>query len=104
MNDSTNFARSLVKLLERYESFPICMKEKPKWLENLTLLSHFQVSFGLRPNFLIFYMKNVFMVRLVLLSGGYGTMEEVLEMITWSQLGIHKKPVSFFYLFYFSSV
>ncbi|KAE9445128.1 hypothetical protein C3L33_22974, partial [Rhododendron williamsianum] len=27
------------------------------------------------------------------LPGGYGTVEEVLEMITWSQLGIHKKPV-----------
>ncbi|XP_077227262.1 putative cytokinin riboside 5'-monophosphate phosphoribohydrolase LOGL10 isoform X1 [Tasmannia lanceolata] len=25
--------------------------------------------------------------------GGYGTMEELLEMITWSQLGIHEKPV-----------
>lgn len=25
--------------------------------------------------------------------GGYGTMEELLEMITWAQLGIHKKPV-----------
>ncbi|XP_021891071.1 probable cytokinin riboside 5'-monophosphate phosphoribohydrolase LOGL1 isoform X2 [Carica papaya] len=24
---------------------------------------------------------------------GYGTMEELLEMITWSQLGIHHKPV-----------
>ncbi|KAH7532288.1 hypothetical protein FEM48_Zijuj04G0003900 [Ziziphus jujuba var. spinosa] len=24
---------------------------------------------------------------------GYGTMEELLEMITWSQLGIHNKPV-----------
>nr|GMD42769.1 cytokinin riboside 5'-monophosphate phosphoribohydrolase LOG8-like [Ipomoea batatas] len=23
----------------------------------------------------------------------YGTMEELLEMITWAQLGIHKKPV-----------
>jgi hypothetical protein len=29
-----------------------------------------------------------------LTSGGYGTMEELLEMITWSQLGIHDKPVS----------
>ncbi|XP_076910832.1 cytokinin riboside 5'-monophosphate phosphoribohydrolase LOG8-like [Bidens hawaiensis] len=28
----------------------------------------------------------------IALPGGYGTMEEVLEMITWSQLGIHKKP------------
>lgn len=27
------------------------------------------------------------------LIGGYGTMEETLEMITWAQLGIHKKPV-----------
>ncbi|KAL8170955.1 hypothetical protein V2J09_022759 [Rumex salicifolius] len=26
-------------------------------------------------------------------EGGYGTMEETLEMITWSQLGIHRKPV-----------
>ncbi|KAJ0811746.1 putative LOG family protein [Helianthus annuus] len=29
----------------------------------------------------------------IALPGGYGTMEEVLEMITWSQLGIHKKAV-----------
>ncbi|KAI6682200.1 hypothetical protein NL676_036081 [Syzygium grande] len=29
----------------------------------------------------------------IALPGGYGTMEETLEMITWSQLGIHKKPV-----------
>ncbi|TYJ29835.1 hypothetical protein E1A91_A06G093600v1 [Gossypium mustelinum] len=29
----------------------------------------------------------------VALPGGYGTMEELLEMITWSQLGIHKKTV-----------
>ncbi|KAG5527550.1 hypothetical protein RHGRI_028454 [Rhododendron griersonianum] len=25
--------------------------------------------------------------------GGYGTVEEVLEMIIWSQLGIHKEPI-----------
>ncbi|XP_068641937.1 cytokinin riboside 5'-monophosphate phosphoribohydrolase LOG8-like [Aristolochia californica] len=29
----------------------------------------------------------------IALPGGYGTMEELLEMITWSQLGIHTKPV-----------
>ncbi|KAL8498990.1 hypothetical protein ACS0TY_022085 [Phlomoides rotata] len=29
----------------------------------------------------------------VALPGGYGTMEELLEMITWAQLGIHKKPI-----------
>jgi predicted Rossmann-fold nucleotide-binding protein len=26
--------------------------------------------------------------------GGYGTLEELLEVITYSQLGIHNKPVS----------
>ncbi|XP_010519845.1 PREDICTED: cytokinin riboside 5'-monophosphate phosphoribohydrolase LOG8-like isoform X2 [Tarenaya hassleriana] len=29
----------------------------------------------------------------IALPGGYGTMEELLEMITWAQLGIHKKTV-----------
>ncbi|XP_004291058.1 PREDICTED: cytokinin riboside 5'-monophosphate phosphoribohydrolase LOG8 [Fragaria vesca subsp. vesca] len=29
----------------------------------------------------------------IALPGGYGTLEETLEMITWAQLGIHKKPV-----------
>lgn len=29
----------------------------------------------------------------VCLPGGYGTMEEMLEMITWSQLNIHSKPI-----------
>lgn len=29
----------------------------------------------------------------VALAGGYGTMEEVMEMVTWNQLGIHKMPV-----------
>jgi cytokinin riboside 5'-monophosphate phosphoribohydrolase len=26
-------------------------------------------------------------------AGGYGTLEELLEVITWAQLGIHRKPV-----------
>ncbi|KAL3701532.1 hypothetical protein R1sor_019554 [Riccia sorocarpa] len=29
----------------------------------------------------------------IALPGGYGTLEELMEMITWVQLGIHDKPV-----------
>ncbi|MBV8326214.1 TIGR00730 family Rossman fold protein [Chryseobacterium sp.] len=29
----------------------------------------------------------------IVLPGGYGTLEEFFEMITWSQLGLHKKPI-----------
>ena len=31
--------------------------------------------------------------RAIFSLGGYGTMEELLEIISWSQLGIHEKPV-----------
>ena len=27
-------------------------------------------------------------------AGGYGTLDELLEVIAWAQLGIHSKPVS----------
>jgi uncharacterized protein (TIGR00730 family) len=30
----------------------------------------------------------------IALPGGYGTLEEVLEAVTWVQLGIHDKPVA----------
>jgi len=30
----------------------------------------------------------------IVLPGGYGTMEEFFEMITWAQLGLHKKPIA----------
>ena len=29
----------------------------------------------------------------IALPGGHGTLEETLEVLTWSQLGIHRKPV-----------
>ena len=32
----------------------------------------------------------------VALSGGYGTLEELMEVITWNQLGIHSKGVVVF--------
>lgn len=30
---------------------------------------------------------------IIALPGGYGTMEELFEMLTWSQLALHKKPI-----------
>lgn len=32
----------------------------------------------------------------IALPGGYGTFEELFEVISWSQLGIHKKPIALF--------
>lgn len=32
----------------------------------------------------------------VALSGGFGTIEEVMEVTTWNQLGIHERPVVLF--------
>ena len=31
----------------------------------------------------------------IAMPGGFGTMEEIFESITWAQLGIHHKPVAF---------
>lgn len=38
-------------------------------------------------------MMNNLSDAVIALPGGYGTMEELFEMLTWAQLSIHKKPI-----------
>jgi len=38
-------------------------------------------------------LQLIMMYVLFVCEGGYGTLEELLEVITWAQLGIHDKPV-----------
>ncbi|KAF3572354.1 hypothetical protein F2Q69_00061778 [Brassica cretica] len=40
----------------------------------------------------MFWRKLELSPVIVINGGGYGTLEELLEVITWAQLGIHDKP------------
>lgn len=39
----------------------------------------------------------------LILPGGYGTLDEAFEILTWKQLGLHKKPIIFLNIFDFWS-
>lgn len=35
----------------------------------------------------------------ITLPGGFGTLDELFEMLTWSQLGLHQKPIGLYNIF-----
>src|SRR5215203_5745857 len=39
-------------------------------------------------------MMNELSDGVIALPGGFGTLEEFFEMLTWAQLGLHKKPIA----------
>lgn len=39
-------------------------------------------------------MMNHLSDGVIALPGGYGTLEELFEMLTWAQLGLHQKPIA----------
>ena len=39
----------------------------------------------------------------LILPGGYGTLDEAFEILTWKQLGLHKKPIIFLNIYNFWS-
>lgn len=41
-------------------------------------------------------MMNDLCDGVIALPGGFGTMEELFEMLTWGQLGLHQKPIALY--------
>ncbi|XP_022772664.1 cytokinin riboside 5'-monophosphate phosphoribohydrolase LOG3-like isoform X1 [Durio zibethinus] len=46
-----------------------------------------------QPTFFFLFLLLIIDLIKFQLTGGYGTLEELLEVIAWAQLGIHDKPV-----------
>lgn len=62
---------------------------KRKEIEHLGLTELIQVDSMHERKHIMFDLSDAFVV----LPGGFGTMEEFFEVVTWSQLGLHNKPI-----------
>ncbi|WGQ10974.1 TIGR00730 family Rossman fold protein [Pedobacter gandavensis] len=67
----------------------------PRFLQNKEIAHH-----GLTELILVETMHerktkmNELSDGVIALPGGFGTLEELFEMLTWAQLGLHKKPIA----------
>lgn len=68
---------------------PEALKDVELALEGLTEL-HIVKNMHERKQLMADFSQAV-----IALPGGYGTLDEVIEMITWKQLGFHDKPIYF---------
>jgi hypothetical protein len=74
----------------------IVIKKIKKYLKVGSSQSQDNCSYNGQPSLVLLNS-----IKIKLLTGGYGTLEELLEVITWAQLGIHDKPVTLqLYLIY----
>lgn len=62
---------------------------KRKEIEHIGLTELIQVESMHERKRIMFDLSDAFLV----LPGGFGTMEEFFEVVTWSQLGLHNKPI-----------
>ncbi|TGK52966.1 TIGR00730 family Rossman fold protein [Leptospira bouyouniensis] len=62
---------------------------KRKEIEHIGLTELIQVDSMHERKRIMFERSDAFVV----LPGGFGTMEEFFEVVTWSQLGLHNKPI-----------
>ncbi|MCW7460668.1 LOG family protein [Leptospira limi] len=62
---------------------------KRKEIEHIGLSELIQVESMHERKQIMFDRSDAFLV----LPGGFGTMEEFFEVVTWSQLGLHNKPI-----------
>ena len=66
---------------------PYNLKEKEQGKQNI---SSYVITEDMHERKKVMYMNSDMIIAL---PGGIGTLEELFEMLTWKQLGFHKKPI-----------
>ena len=66
---------------------PHILTKKEKGKENI---SDYILTEDMHERKKVMYMNSDMIIAL---PGGIGTLEELFEMITWKQLGLHNKPI-----------